>query len=579
MKQSSASFQWLFSIFAILVLVLAFAPGSSLLIAQQSDSSSKTTVAADDKDLPPLPLSPIEKAEKDGSARKMSLNDITKLALQNNLDIAIQDTNEQAIQFKIQSAKAAYDPTLTGNGSWGKRKGYNTTYTDQSSTSTSASDSASWGANFSQKIKTGGNYSVRWSGGRTDSNTNNTKFNPSFNNSATFSITQPLLRNFRIDDTRKNLKVVNLNSKITDSQFKKSVSDTIFNIQNQYWTLVSAIKDYEIKRNSVRLGQITLRDNIKRRDVGTLAPIGVIESEYDLENRKLNLTSSEEQILQQENALRQMISNDRNSDIWNQVIIPTDTPDLKEYKVDLETAITTALKNRPEMEQSDINLKISELNQLGTRNNKKWLLDLTFQYGGSGQAGPQSYRKDFLTGQFIKDLNGNLIPESQPALIGGFLTSLKTIFTQNVNNWQIGFNVTAPLWNRSIDAQIAQDMISYRQQQLQRKNQEQSILVEIRNAVQRLRTNLIQLDTAKKGLELSKQQLDGEVKRFDAGLSENFKVLDRQNQLASQEKTYLDNLIQYKKSIIDLQKKMYTLLESNDFDLAKGSSTKVPNLK
>jgi outer membrane protein TolC len=122
-------------------------------------------------------------------------------------------------------------------------------------------------------------------------------------------------------------------------------------------------------------------------------------------------------------------------------------------------------------------------------------------------------------------------------------------------------------------------MISYRQQQLQRKNQEQSILVEIRNAVQRLRTNLIQLDTAKKGLELSKQQLDGEVKRFDAGLSENFKVLDRQNQLASQEKTYLDNLIQYKKSIIDLQKKMYTLLESNDFDLAKGSSTKVPNLK
>ncbi len=579
MKERSASAQWLFSIFAILVLVLAFAPGSTLLIAQQTDSSQKKVAVADDKDLPPLPLSPIEKAEKDGTALKISLKELTKLALQNNLDIAIQDTNEQATPFKIQSAKAAYDPTLSGNGSWGKSKGYNVNYTEQSATTTNASDSSSWGLNFAQKVKTGGNYSVRWSGGRTDSNSINNRFNPSYRSSLTFSVTQPLLKNFRLDDTRKSLKLVNLNAKSTESQFKQRVSDTIFNIQSQYWTLVSAIKDYEIKRNSVRLGQITLRDNKKRVDVGTLAPIGVTESEYDLKNRELALISSEEQILQQENALRQMISNDRTSEIWDKVIVPTETPDFQEYKVELATAIETALKNRPEIEQSDLNIKISGLNQAGIRNNRKWQLDFTASYGLAGQAGPQSYKKNFLTGAYEHDINGNLIPESQPALIGGFLTSMKTILSQNVNNWQVGFNITLPLWTRSIDAQYAQEMISYKQTLLQRRNTEQTIQVEIRNAVQRLKTNRSQVETAQKGLELSKEQFSGEQKRFDAGLSENFKVLDRQNQLASQEKTYLDNLIQYKKSVLDLQKKLYILLEANDFDLAKGSSSRVPDLK
>jgi outer membrane protein TolC len=578
MKERSASAQWLFSIFAILALVLTFSPGSTSF-AQQADSSKTATAAANDKDLPPLPLSPIEKAEKDGTALKISLKELTKMALQNNLDIAIQDTNEQAIQFKILSAKAAYDPTLSGNGSWGKRKGYNVNYTEQSNTATSASDSTSWGLTFGQKVKTGGNYSVRWSGGRTDTNSINTRFNPSYNETLSFSFTQPLLKNFLTDDTRKNIKLVNLNAKSTDSQFKQRVSDTIYNIQNQYWSLVSAIKDFDIKRNSVRLGQITLRDNKKRVEVGTLAQIGVTESEFDLKNRELQLISSEEQILQQENALRQMISNNRNSEIWSQVIIPTETPDFQEYKIELESAITTALKNRPEMEQSDINLTISDLNLKGYRNNRKWQFDMTFQYGLAGQSGPQSYKKDFLTGNYILDNEGHLIPESQPALIGGFGTSLKTILTQNINNWQVGFNVTIPLWNRNIDSQIAQELISRRQTQLQRRNTEQTIQVDIRNAVQRLQTNRSQIETAKKGLELSNEQLDGEKKRFDAGLSENFKVLDRQNQLASQEKSYLDNLIQYKKSVIDLQKKMYILLEANDFDMAKGSSTRVSDLK
>jgi outer membrane protein TolC len=586
MKQRSASSKWLFSLLGIIALVLAFTSGPPPVIAQQSDSSSQKAAAASGDAEFDLPLSPVEKAEKDGTALKMSLKDLTKLALQNNLDIAIQDTNEQATQHKIRGAQGAYDLTMGQTSlSWGKSRSYNTSANDRSTTDFGESDSASWRTSLTQKVKTGGQFQLSFNGGRSDSNSTNQTFSPRYSSNATLSFTQPLIKNFRIDDSRKNIKVVNLNAQTTDSQFKQQVTSIIADIQTQYWTLVSAIKDYEIKRNSVRLGMVTLRDNKKRKEVGTLAPIGVTESEYDLANRQLQLITSEENILRQENALRNLISINRNSEIWSQVIIPTDTPDFQEYKVELSTAIATALKNRPEIEQSDIQIKLSELDILSTKNSRKWGLDASFQFGSQGVSGPQGCERDNNPvspnyGQCaISPITGKTIDTIKSGLVGGFGNSIRTLFNQNITNWQLGFSISVPLRSRSLDATLAQQMISQRQTLLQRRKQEQSIQVEIRNAVQKLSTNRAQVETAKKGRELSEEQLSGEQKRFDAGLSENYKVLQRQNDLASAENTYLSNLITYKQSVIALQKSMYTLLEANEFEMSKGSSTKVPDLK
>src|SRR5208337_4648340 len=109
------------------------------------------------------------------------------------------------------------------------------------------------------------------------------------------------------------IKLYNLDLKNTDSQFKQKVTETISNIQTQYWSLVSAIRDYDIKRQSMRLAQISLRDNRKKVEVGTLAPIDVIDSEADMAQREVDLIASEETVLNQENALRALISSNKNS--------------------------------------------------------------------------------------------------------------------------------------------------------------------------------------------------------------------------------------------------------------------------
>jgi len=574
--------RWILSALGIFSLVFALTAISSPFIhAQQAAPASEQTAAPPSSaaDLPPLPMSPIEKAEKDGTALRLSLKDLTKLALQSNLDIAIQDTNEQLYQQKIYQVYGDYDPKLTGQLGVNLRRTANTNLASQSTASFSQNDTALWNFEFSQPLKTGGTVKLGWNSQRLNSNTTFSLFNPQYQVGGTLTFTQPLWRNRSIDSTRSNIKLYNLDLKNSDSQFKQKVTETISSIQSQYWDLIAAIRNYQIKRDSVRLAQITLRDNKKKVEVGTLAPIEVTDAQANVAQREVELWSAEEIIISQENNLRALVSNDRKADIWSRVIVPTDTPDFKEYKVDMETAINTALANRPELEQYDIKLNQLDINTKLFENNRRWQMDLTAALGSTGNAGPQSCQKNAYTGECLTDDQGNPIPATPPALVGGIGNAYKTVFTEGFYNWQVAVQITIPFRNRSLDAQIAQQQIQKRQQLMQRKNSEQSIQVEIRNAVQKLETSRKQVETAGVSRAFSKERLDGETKRFEAGLSQNYLVLQRQNELSSAEYTELQALINYRKAIINLQKAMYTLLETNDFEIAKGSSGKVPDLK
>jgi outer membrane protein TolC len=383
-------------------------------------------------------------------------------------------------------------------------------------------------------------------------------FNPSYGASGTVTFTQPLWRNFRIDQNRGNIKLVNLDVKTNDTNFKQQVVNTISNIQSVYWDLVGAIRNYAISRSSVRLGQITVRDNKKKVEIGTLAPISITEAEADLANREVNLIAAEERIINVENNLRALISSDRNSEIWQKLIVPTEAPDYRDYPVLLDDAITTALQNRPELALLDIQLQGYDIDYNMRKNSKKWQVDFVGSFGSMGAAGPSS---------------------ENPDLVGGFWHLYDVFFTKGYNTWQFGVNLQIPLRSRSLDSQLAENQITKRQTLMKRKQTEQQIQVDVRNAVQSLETSKKRVQQAGVARQLAQEQLTGEEKRFQAGLSENFRVLDRQNNLSAAQGQELQSLITYKKSIITLQKAMYTLLEGNDFEIAKTSGSTVPPLK
>jgi outer membrane protein len=569
MKECSAFPQRIFSVLSILGLVIAFTVMlSPIAVAQQAAPSEQQEAEQplDDEGLEPLPLSPIEKAEQDGTAIYLSLVDVTKLALQNNIDIAIADTSEESSRLSLVSAEAAYDPSLSFSVSTDSSKRSNTRLETASSEATfTTSKGVSWSANYSQQVKTGGSIRGTMSTSRSSSDEAFSLFNPSFSARASVTYTQPLWRNFLIDSNRANLKIVKLDIETSDISFKQTVTSNISRIMQQYWALVSAIKDYDIQRNSMRLAMINLRDNRKRVEVGTQAPITIIQSEYTLQQRRQSLNSSEESIQRQMNAMRQYISNDPSNEIWSKVIVPTDTPDFQDYKIDQETAIETALRNSPQLQQSDLELQKSDINLKVARDQKKWGVDLSFSFGSSGSSGTPGG-----SGQ-----NLDLI---DPDYIGGWGTSFDNLFTKGLINWSLQVSVDVPLRNRSAETRYATQLISRKRTVLSRKQTEQQVVVQIRNAYQALQTARMQVETAKKGKELAQEQLDGEEKRYDAGLTENYRVLEQQDQLASAENSELRSLINYKNAIITLQEAMNTLVEESDFEISKGASDNIPDL-
>ena len=252
--------------------------------------------------------------------------------------------------------------------------------------------------------------------------------------------------------------------------------------------------------------------------------------------------------------LRNMISSDRNAEIWRQTIVPTDSPDFQEYQIELNKAIEEALARRPELEQYDLQLQQNDITYQMQRNTKKWQFDVSRHvrlewYGGT----PESPGKTQVPTQFV----------------GGLLNAYKTIFSEGLLIWSAGFNIQIPVKNRTIDAQLAQTQISKRQLIMNRTKTEQNIIVQIRNAVEVLETNHQRVETAKVSRQLAEEQLDGETKRFQAGMSQNFYILLRQADLATALGAELQALIAYKKAVIALQQNMYNLLESNDFEVAK----------
>ncbi len=531
--------------------IIAGCLGLTLAWGQQKASDVASATA-------PLPLSPVEQAEKDGTALHVSLADLTKLALQNNLDIAISDTNERLYEKRVLQAYGPYDPTISATLGYQSTKRPNTNLTNRSTQGNFNSTTlASWNFQFTQNVPTGGGIVGTYNNSRSDTNQQFALFSPQYASSLSVQFTQPLNRNRRIDQIRATIRLANLDTKINDSQFNQTVTTTIATIQGMYWDLVGAIRDFEIKRDSVKLAQVSLQNNTKEVEIGVLPNISITEARAEMATRAVDMYSSREAIVVAENNLRAVVSADRNADIWQKVIVPTDAPDFKEYQVDRAKAVETALQNRPELEQYHLQMTENDTNYRLDQNQKKWQVDFVASYGATGVAGPQSINPQ--TGA----------PQIDPNLIGGVGIANSTLFTGGFTNWFTGFNLQIPLRNRSLEAQLAELKIQRQQLEMNRTNTEQKIVVQVRNAIEDLETNKQRVETAEVALQLSQEQLDGETKRFEAGMSQNFLVLQRQQDLATAKGTELQALIAYKKSIINVQQAMYTLLASNDFEIAK----------
>ena len=512
--------------------------------------------------------------------RPLGLRDALSMALANNKDIEVARENVRIAEFDLLGAHGAYDPRLNFTTFYERAENPISSFLSGGQNgSTIQSDYAGTVRLEGQTPVLGGSYRLDFSSSRFTTNNEFVALNPQYPSSLSFTYTQPLWRGLKIDNTRRQIAIARKNLSLTDAQFRQRAIDTITNVQRAYWDLVFALRSLQVQRDAVTVAQTQLTHNKRLVQEGTLAPIDVVAAEAQISTYEQGVFSALEDVSRSENLLKHLIAENQTSPIWNESIVPTDPVDLQVPGVSLPDALQTAMQNRPELQQSNVVKEINEIDQRYFKNQTKPAVDLVGTYGVNGLAGSIStagvnpftasslqvrQRVDELSTLAGLDPLPIVPPQTfSPDLLGGPGQSLQSLLANRYGNFRIGVSVSLPLRNRTAEAQLGRSLVEGERIATQREQLEQAIQVDVRNALQSMRSAESRLRAAVATREANEQQFASEQRKLDAGQSTTFLVLERQTQLTTARGLELKAQTDLNKAIADLQRATGNALSVN----------------
>lgn len=523
----------------------------------------------------------------------LTLHDAIDMALRRNLLLESSRYDTRIAAFNYEAAKGVYDFNLTGDFR------FNSLTTPVASQfAGGGSDLAvnrktlSFGGGFSQYLESGGLVSGAYDTTRERTDSTAATLNPTYNPRLTFTFEQPLMRNFKIDAQRRAIKLAKRQLDLSDAQFRERVIATINSVQRAYWDLVYALRNEQIQRESVELGRVQLENNLRQVEAGTLAPIELRSTEADLQLRRQNVITAMQAVTAAENQIKNLTIAEPAHPMWSARLLPADPANFTPIQPDLDTSIRSAIVNRPELEQLKIRTQLKEVDLEYFKDQTKPEIGVVATYGLSGLAGGQvvtgggSRGLDPFTEALVESLNegravaglppfdprpffetpasGGGIPDR---FVGGFGRSLGTLFSNDFRNWSVGVRFSFPLQNTTAEANLGRTEAELRQLDVEQRRMMQSIQVDVRNALQAVDAARLRFEAAQAARVAAEAQLRGEEERFRAGLSTNYFVLERQNQLSEARGREAQALTDYNIAIADLQRVTGTSMVSNNVTL------------
>ena len=503
--------------------------------------------------------------------RPLSLRDALSMALENNKDIEVARENVRIAEFDLLGAKGVYDPRLTTSTFYERAENPIASFLSGGQNgSTTENDYTGSVRLEGQTPLFGGNYRFDFSSGRFTTNNQFSALNPQFPTALTFNYTQPLLRGLRIDNNRRQIEIARKNLSLSDAQFRQRAIDTITNVQRVYWDLAFALRSLRVQRDAVTVARTQLEHNKRLVQEGQLAPIDIVAAEAQISTYEQNVFSAIEEVSRAENNLKNLIAENQKAVIWSESLVPTDPVDLSAPNVSLPEALQTAMENRPELQQSNVQREINQIDQRYFKDQTKPAVDLVGTYGLTGLAGSIStagvnpftasslqvrQRVDELSVLAGLDPLPIVPPQTfSPDLLGGFGQSLSNLAANRYSNFRVGVQISLPFRNRTAEAQLGRSLVEGERIATQREQLEQTIQVDVRNALQSMRSAEARLRAAVATRQANEQQFASEQRKLDAGQSTVFLVLERQTALTEAQALELKAQTDLNKAIADLQR-------------------------
>ena len=554
----------------------------------------------------------------------LSLSDAILLALENNFDIAIARINLDIADTDILRAKAGAGlrgvstglvtdtlggsgstvtggggPGGTSSGSGGGGAGANglvlstngggpapenldpaltsnLEYESTTTPSTSAftgsspikSTTATFNFGYTQGFLTGTQLAVTFNNSRGTNTNPFTTYSPLINTSFRATATQHLLQGFGWGINGRFIVEAKNNRRITDSAFRQQLLYTVNQVENIYWGLVSAYEDEQSKERALAQSTQLTSDNRKQLQIGTLAPLDVVNSDAAVATDKQALVASQSNLEYQQLIMKQAIArNLEDPTLANAPVVPTDRvalDRLPEEDMPVEDLVKQAYTNNPQIEQAVLSMKNNEITIKAEKNGLLPVVDAYAFYGASSVSGSQSpYITNFS--------NGQPYPAGTFPTIG-YSTAVGHLFNNSSPDEGVGVNINIPLRNRVAQADQARSQMEYRQEQMRLQQLYTQIRIQVTNGQYALTNDRAQVSAAQAGREYAAQSLDAEQKKFKLGASTSALVLQQQRNLAVSENTLISATAVYAKDRAALLELLSSTLDRYGISIADGAS-------
>jgi len=477
-----------------------------------------------------------------GALRELRLEEAVTLALEKNLDIQVARLEPQSVDYQIAGFRNQYQPVLASTV--GQRDLFQLpTRTINGGTRVNQA-TTTYNASMTQEVPIfGGSYSLSWSNQRVASSDSLATRNPLYTTGLVASYVQPILRGFKTDNLRQQLAISVINREVSEESARATVAQTLANVRNAYWDLVFAQSAVEVAQRATELADKLVEDNQARVEVGTLAPLDIVQAQAEAATRRQNLAAAEATAQTAELALKRYVVSGTDDPMWRQTIVPVDLPSVEPPPTDVEGAVRRALAERTDIINARKGLDTSDVNIQYFKDLSMPALDVTASYGAQGLGGPELVR----SGAGIDSPVGSIIP-------GNYGQALSLLTNRDYPNWNFAVTMSYPLFGSQATAQHARARLQRNQSMTRIRALEVQVAAEVTNAALTVQSNLKRVDAATAARELAQKRLEAEQSKFEVGMSTNFFVVQAQRDLRDAANTELRALADYRKSLVNFER-------------------------
>ncbi|MBI2189661.1 MAG: TolC family protein [Acidobacteria bacterium] len=485
--------------------------------------------------------SPTRTPARWGAVRRLTIDDAVRLALEHNLGVQVARLDPQIEDLGVAQAQAAWFPSVTSTVQGQSIDTPNASFLSGALGPKITDERISTNVGLAQTLPWGGAYSVGWDSSRATTTNIFTNFSPQLRSSLALSYRQPLLRGLAIDTARQQLQVSRKTREVADVTLRQSIAATARAVRRAYWDLAFAIANLQVQQQSLDLARNWLRETRARVEIGTTAPIDIVEAEAEVAQREETAIVAEAQIATAEDALRALVYDPAAPDFWTLRIEPSTPPVFAATGVDVDAAVRAALAARTDLQRTQKSLETADINLRYFRNQTLPDVTASVDYGLTGLGGTE-----FLRGTGFP---GPVIGQQQR----GFGDVLGDLFGNNFPSWTASLTVSYPVGPTPQAAGLARARLQYTKSATELRHQQLQVATEVRETARQVLTNQKRIETTRVSRQLAERRLEAEERKFAAGTSTGFFVFQAQRDLAQARNTELRATLDYARSVVDFE--------------------------